>query len=179
MPTIADLMTTEVFTIPATMTVSEAIALMQVHHLRSLIVQPSFEGDTYGILTERDIAYQVLAGSADPAKVLVEDVMRKPCISVSPDLSLQAAAQRFADTGIQRAPVIAKGQLVGIVSVTDMVMKLNLAQPNSDALSERIQEALLHARVACNEQEQVSQECAVAWDIVEELQAEAAHRRTP
>jgi CP12 domain len=39
-----------------------------------------------------------------------------------------------------------------------------------------IQESLTEARVACEVNGNQSQECAVAWDIVEELQAERSHR---
>lgn len=44
-------------------------------------------------------------------------------------------------------------------------------------LDDRIQEAIAHARALCSEHGIDSSTCAVAWDIVEELQAEAAHRR--
>lgn len=175
-----DIMTEAVLTIPATVTVAQAIALMQQQTVRSLIVICPDDAITYGIVTERDIVYKVLVTGTDPATLSVRDIMRHPCISVHPEMNLVDVAQLFADTAIQRAPVIEDGTLLGVISVTDMVLKMNVGnQAAVDTLSLRIQEALQHARVICgNPDEQVSRECAVAWDIVEELQAEASHRRT-
>jgi CBS domain-containing protein len=178
MLTVADIMTTEVITISSSATVAQAIAVMQAEKVRSLIVEKSHEFDTYGIVTERDIVYEVIAYGDDPEQVYIHEILRKPCIKVSPDLTLQEAAQQFSDAAIQRAPVVCDGKLAGMLSVTDIIMKLPVReQSQPDALSQRIQTALQHARVICDEQSSVTQECAVAWDIVEELQAEAAHRR--
>ena len=175
-----DIMTEQVFTISSSATVAQAIALMQAKKVRSLIVDRAHDLDTYGILTERDVVYNVTASGQDPNQIPVHKIMRKPCIVVKPDLNIEQVAQLFADTGIQRAPVIRDRELLGIISVTDILMKSDVgAQPLADALSRKIQNALRHARVICgDEQEQISQECAVAWDVVEELKAEAAHQRT-
>lgn len=175
-----DIMTEEVFTIRSSATVAQAIALMQAKKIRSLIVDRDHDLDTYGIVTERDIVYNVTASGRDPNQMPVHKIMRKPCIVVKPDLNIKQVAQLFADTGIQRAPVMGDGKLLGIISVTDILMKSDLsAQPLGDVLSRKIQDALRHARVICgDEQGQISQDCAVAWDVVEELQAEAAHQST-
>ncbi|CAN1213384.1 Calvin cycle protein CP12 [Tumidithrix helvetica PCC 7403] len=44
-------------------------------------------------------------------------------------------------------------------------------------IQEKIQEELQNAREACDASGANSKECAVAWDTVEELQAEAAHQK--
>jgi hypothetical protein len=46
-----------------------------------------------------------------------------------------------------------------------------------ERLSQQIQEARTEAHTVCATQGATSGACAVAWDIVEELQAEASHRR--
>ncbi len=168
----ADIMTTKVFTINSLATVAEAIAKIQDNRVRSLIVEPSSDEEAYGIITESDIVYQVTAREKDPEEVLVYQVMTKPCIVVNPDLSLENVARLFAETGIQRAPVI-KEQLLGMISVTDLIMKLEVArQPASDRVSARIHEALMHSRVVTDPQEQIDRECETAWDVIEEIQAE-------
>ena len=43
-------------------------------------------------------------------------------------------------------------------------------------LQQAIQEAVEQARAACEAKGNSSSDCAVAWDIVEELQAEKSHR---
>lgn len=120
---VVDMMTTTVQMIERTATVAAAIAQMQTHGLRSLIVNRIDEDLPYGIVTERDIVYKVFARNVDPSRVQVQDIMRQPCISVEPQMSFQAVAQMLSDAGIQRAPVMQDGELLGIISVTDLVMK--------------------------------------------------------
>ena len=45
-------------------------------------------------------------------------------------------------------------------------------------IKEQIQKEREQARAVCSTEGADSQECAVAWDTVEELQAEAAHQKT-
>lgn len=166
---VSDIMTTTVFTISRTATAAQAMALMQGEKLRALIVDRAVPEDDYGILTERDIAYHVIAPAIDPDTITVADIMRHPCIALSPDLSVQEAAQCFQDTGIQRAPVIQHNRLVGVLSISDMVMKPMAA--SQDQLSRQINEALRHARVISAEPDRVARECALAWDIREAAEA--------
>lgn len=117
-----DIMTTEVVTIQGSATVAEAVELMKIKGLRALIVERRNEDDAYGIVTETDIVYKVLAYGKDPSTIHVHEIMTKPCIVVNPDLGVEYVARLFANTGIRRAPVI-KDKLLGIVSVTDLLRK--------------------------------------------------------
>lgn len=47
----------------------------------------------------------------------------------------------------------------------------------SVAIEKRMEDALSQARETCADQGSGSQACAVAWDIVEELQAEYSHQK--
>lgn len=123
MLTIADIMTRDVKVIDRQETVADAILAMQTHGLRSLIVDRPSPDLPYGVLTERDVVYKVFARNLDPTRVHVQDIMRQPCIAVEPTYTLREAAVTMADAGIQRAPVIHNGELLGVVSVTDLVMK--------------------------------------------------------
>lgn len=162
----ADIMTTNVFTIDSLATVAEAIALMQDKKVRSLIVEPG-EDYAYGIVTETDIVYKVATKDVDPESVMIYQIMTKPCIVVNPDLDIKNVARLFAETGISRAPVIQE-QLLGIISVTDLVMKSKIASQSArDSLSSKIQSTLLHSRVALDSQTEIDQECEAAWDVVE------------
>ena len=166
----ADIMTTKVFTIERLATVADAIAKMQDKKVRSLIVEPG-EDDAYGIVTETDIIYKVATKDVDPKSVLVYQIMTKPCIVVNPDLELKNVARLFAETGISRAPIIQE-RLLGIISITDLVMKAKISsQPVCDPLSLKIKETLLHNRVAADTQAEIEQECEAAWDAVEETKS--------
>ena len=172
-----DIMTAEVVTIKGSATVAEAVEQMNDLCLRALIVERRHPQDAYGIVTETDIVYKVTAYGKDPKKIRVYEIMTKPCISVNPDLGVEYVARLFAQTGIRRAPVI-QDQLLGIISVTDILAKGDFVEnPKSILLEERIQEAIDEARAICAEKGATSKECAAAWDIVEELEAEASHQK--
>lgn len=174
----ADIMTKNVVTIRGAATVADAVKLMKEKGLRALIVQRRHDQDSYGIITETDIVYKIAAFGKDPKKIRVYEIMTKPCIVVNPDLGVEYVARLFANTGIRRAPVI-KGSLLGIISVTDILTKSEFVEkPQAVVMESQIQKAIEEARAICAEKGASSKECAAAWDIVEELQAEAAHQQS-
>ncbi|MEB3274672.1 MAG: CP12 domain-containing protein [Prochlorothrix sp.] len=171
-----DVMTTDVVTIRGAATVADAVKLMRDKGVHCLIVERRTEADAYGILTETDIVYQVTALGKDPAEVRVFEIMTKPCITVNPDLEVEYVARLFAMTGIRRAPVI-QGQLLGIISTLDILQKSNFVEePKLKRLESLIEEAVQEARSVSATKGATSKEAAAAWDVVEELQAEAAHQ---
>ena len=113
-------MTTTVVTIEASAWVAEAIGLLKEKEVHALIVEPEDEDDVYGIVTETDIAYKVIALLKDPKSVTVGEIMTKPCLVVNPDLGIEYVARLFANTHIRRAPVIQE-KLLGIISVSDIL----------------------------------------------------------
>ncbi|GAB4205291.1 MAG: hypothetical protein Fur006_61250 [Coleofasciculaceae cyanobacterium] len=170
-------MTKEVVTIRGSATVAQAVSLMKEKGLRALIVERRHDQDAYGIVTETDIVYKVVAFGKDTKKVRVYEIMTKPCIVINPNLGVEYVARLFANTGIRRAPVITD-KLIGIISVTDILSKSDFVeQPKEVLFEDKIQEAIENARAICAEKGSTSPECAAAWDAVEEMQAEAAHQR--
>ncbi len=172
-----DIMTTEVVTISGSATVADAVKVMKDKGLRALIVEPRSDRDPYGIVTETDIIYKVAAYGNDPKKMRVFEIMTKPCITVQPDLGVEYVARLFANTRTRRAPVI-EGKLLGIVSVSDILKKSDVIEkPLQLFLEDRIEAAREDAREVCAAHGKTSPECAAAWDVVEELQAAASHKR--
>ncbi|MEM8641483.1 MAG: CBS domain-containing protein [Cyanobacteria bacterium P01_G01_bin.54] len=123
----SEIMTTNVVMIKGSATVAEAVALMKGKGLRSLIVEPRFKADPYGTVTETDIVYKVAAYGHDPKVMKVYEIMTKPCIVVSPDLGVEYVARLFASTKIRRAPVV-EGELLGIVSISDILNKSDFVE---------------------------------------------------
>lgn len=170
MLTVTDIMTTDVCTIRSSAKVTQAIALMQEKQVRSLIVEQAVQGGAYGIITERDIVYKVMAKSADPLHVMVCEIMESGCILIEPTLSLLAAAKRFTEKNIYRAPVIDKGRLVGILSITDIIRKSNVEtiELPSD-WAHKAEVALRHKRLCWGEDCQIEEESSVAREVLEQL----------
>jgi len=170
MLTVADIMTKEVFTIRSSAKVVQAIALMQEKKVRSLIVERETGSGAYGILTGRDIVYNVTAKCADPCNIMVCEIMKRPCIALDSSLTLSEAAQRLADASLQRAPVIKDNQLQGVVSVTDIIMKSNINAVELPCdLSEQIEVALRHCRLGWGEESQLAKESKTALGLLGEL----------
>lgn len=119
---VKDIMTTNVVTIQASALVSEAIQLLRDNKIHALIVKPRGNERAFGIVTEADIAYKVIAQDNDPKALTVGEIMVKPCISVNPDMTVANVARLFANNHIHRAPVI-KGDLLGIISAADILHK--------------------------------------------------------
>lgn len=167
----------EVVTIRGSATVADAVKLMREQGVHALVVNRRDDQDAYGIITQTDIVCKVTAYGKDTSRIRVCDIMTKPCIVVNPDLGVEYVARLFANTGIHQAPVI-QGSLLGIVTISDILTKGDFVEkPKQTILEQRIQAAIEQARAICAEKGASSAECAVAWDEVEELQAEAAHQR--
>jgi CBS domain-containing protein len=174
----ADVMSREVVTIKGSDTVATAIAQMQEKQVQALIVERRHDEDAYGIVTEADIVYKVTAYGKDPKRVRIYEIMTKPCLVINPDLAVEYVARLFAQFRIHRAPVIQE-HLLGIISLTDILSRVSFAneEPAEVRLERRIQQAIAEARAVGEREGVTSRAAAIAWDTVEEIQAEAAHQR--
>ena len=117
-----DIMTNRVVTIQSLAPVAEALELMRKNKVHELVVERNSSDDAYGIITDEDIVYNVIAEGEDPVVVQVYEVMMKPCVVVNPDLGVEFVAKLFANVGIRCAPVIQE-RLLGIISVSDILHK--------------------------------------------------------
>jgi CBS domain-containing protein len=122
--TARDIMQTDIATILPELTVQDAAALMRHHGVRSLIVEKEAADDAYGLITFADIVSKVLAYGFDPAEMRVDEVMTKPLIVVNPSLKVELVARLFAQHRIGHAPVLEDHQLIGIVSMTDLITEV-------------------------------------------------------
>jgi len=104
-------------------TVQEALKTMKHFETKSLIVNKRDENDEYGMVMISDIAKKVLAIDRAPERVNIYEVMTKPVLTVSPDMDIRYCARLFERFHLSRAPVVENGQVIGIVSHTDMVLK--------------------------------------------------------
>ncbi len=116
-----DIMTTNVITIEPNATVAEVLERLRRSGIRSLIVERQSPDDSYGIVTQRDVAYRVIARGLDPAKTQVHEIMTKPLASVSAGMTVTDVARLMANLGLSRMPVLSDGELQGIISVSDIV----------------------------------------------------------
>jgi len=118
---VRDVMTTPVTTIDGNASVKEAAEIMMKTGYRSLVVERVDEEDAYGIITMKNIVYQVIAKGLPLEKVRVLDVMIKPCITIPDYYDIKYAAKLMAMTNLGRLIVVSGDKLVGIITLRDMV----------------------------------------------------------
>ena len=104
-------------------TVAQALDTMQHVDTKTLIVKPRDEHDELGIVVLSDIAREVLAKDRPPERVNIYEIMVKPLVSVHPDMDIRYCARLFDRFDLSRAPVVENREVLGIVSLTDLVLK--------------------------------------------------------
>ncbi len=129
-----DIMIKKVITINEADTVTDAITTMTENNVSSLIVNRLNEDDSYGIVTRRDVVNKVVAGGLDPQQTKVADVMTKPLLTISPNLSIKHIAKLMVHTGVRRMPVSDGHQIIGIVSNSDIFRAFGRYLSNGKAL---------------------------------------------
>jgi acyl-CoA synthetase (AMP-forming)/AMP-acid ligase II len=118
---VGDIMSRSVLTTEAGASVAEAAARMHERRVGSIVV---VQGRApIGILTERDLV-RFAAGAADARTATVGDYMTADPDTVEESEEVIDAFRRFAAHGYRHIPVVAQGELVGIISMRDLVMKL-------------------------------------------------------
>jgi CBS domain-containing protein len=121
--TINEVMTKDMVTCRDTDSLSDAASLMREISVGSLPVMDEV-GSLIGMITDRDIAIRAVSTGVDPVLSQVGDFMTPNPLTISPDSSLEIAAEMMANAQVRRLPVIQDGQLVGIVSLGDLAVDL-------------------------------------------------------
>lgn len=118
---VKDIMKTQVVTVSAFATVREAMLLMREHGIKSLVVNKSNEHDAYGLLTYNDMLKTIVAEEGDIDLINVYDICSKPALIVSRELAVKHVASLMVNMGIHRILVTNANELVGIVTMNDIV----------------------------------------------------------
>jgi CBS domain-containing protein len=109
----------EVATIAAEATARDAADAMKASAVGSLVVLR--DGRPAGIITDRDLLRRVVAGGRDAASTPVAEVMSEPLQVLRPEEPLERAVELMSSAGIRRVPVVRNGELVGIVTLDDVL----------------------------------------------------------
>jgi CBS domain-containing protein len=119
-----DICNREVVTVGAHDSLRDAAALMRQHHVGDVVVVERSGGylAPLGILTDRDIVVEVVAGGVELEDVTVGDAMTGDLGTAGEDDDLLSTLERMRENAVRRLPVIdAKGVLVGIVTLDDII----------------------------------------------------------
>jgi CBS domain-containing protein len=116
---VEDVMVEDVVSVSERATVREAAELMDRHAIGCLVVVR--KGKPVGIVTETDMVKRVILGSGDPEKIRVDEIMSKPLVVGNPQMDVDEASKLMRKQKIKKLPIVEKGQLVGLVTTTDLV----------------------------------------------------------
>jgi Mg/Co/Ni transporter MgtE len=120
---VRDCMNTEFDTIDGMETVRSALSRLRNPENKCAIVNKAHPDDEFGMLALADVGRQVLATDRSPDRVNVYEVMKKPVISVHPDMDVRYCARLFEQYRMSRAAVVENGQVIGVVAFTHLVMR--------------------------------------------------------
>lgn len=120
---VRDVMKAQFDTVDGLDTVAHALETMAHVDTKTLIVRKRHANDTIGMVVISDISRQVLAEDRAPDRVNIYEIMSKPALSVEPEMDIRHCARLFARFDLTRAPVVRNGEVIGVVSLTDMVVK--------------------------------------------------------
>lgn len=100
----------------------EALKLMADKNIGALLVRE--EGEIVGIISERDYARKVVLEGKNSMIVPISEIMTKRVLCVSPSQSLEECMALMTDKRVRHLPVLEEDQLVGIISIGDVVKEL-------------------------------------------------------
>ena len=121
-----DVMHEELVFIDGMATAREAAATMRSKKVRCLLVEKRHADDAWGIVAVQDFIKGVIMTNRSPTEVNVYEIMTKPVITVPVDMDIRYVARLIYRAGIRRAPVEDKGEVVGVISLSSLILDNDL-----------------------------------------------------
>ena len=117
MPAVRQYMSRDLLSVEAGVSLTEVAQRMVDRNVGAVLVQDG--GRLTGILTERDILRAVARGLRDDTRVA--DCMTAQPETIGPDDTTEHAAVLMLHGGFRHLPVTEKDELVGVISIRDLV----------------------------------------------------------
>jgi len=109
----------EVWTVTPDQTVYDAIRLMAEKNIGAV---PVIEETTViGIFSERDYTRKIILHGKSSKTTTVRDIMTSPTTTVSPTATIDECMQLVTDRRCRHLPVVKDDQIVGMISIGDLV----------------------------------------------------------
>jgi len=109
----------DVFSILSTNTVYEALTVMSDKNIGAILIIE--EGVLKGILSERDYARKIVLKAKSSKKALVSEIMETEVYTVQPSDKLEYCMELMNSKRVRHLPVIENGDVIGIISISDVV----------------------------------------------------------
>jgi CBS domain-containing protein len=128
----------DVFAVPTSITVKGAVDILGEKNIGAVVVKDS-GGRVAGIFSERDVVRRLRSEGPGVLARPVSDCMTTNPVTCGLETSLDELMSTMTQRRIRHMPVVEAGQLVGIVSIGDVVKwKIDTAEREAAALKEYI-----------------------------------------
>ena len=130
----------DIISCDVTTPVSEAIQMLAGQRIGAL---PVLRGGTIaGIISERDVIYQLAKTGEHCLHLKVEDIMTSPPVTVEPSTKIDDALALMTRRRFRHFPVVENGALLAFISIGDLVKnKIDEVEHEAEALRSYIQTA--------------------------------------
>ncbi len=128
----------EIYWLAPEATVYEAVAMMAEKSVGALLVLSG--GKLTGIVSERDYARKVILKGKHSHDIQVREIMTSPVYTISPEHSVEDCMRVITSHRIRHLPVMDGDNLLGMISIGDVVRSIISAQAHTiDQLSSYIE----------------------------------------
>jgi CBS domain-containing protein len=132
---IREIMTTDLVTVEAGATLREVTGALLDNGVGSVVVVD--DGIPTGLITESDVLRAAHERDTPLSELSTGPLTQEPLVTVEPDASVGLASRRMLDEGVKKLPVVDDLDLVGIVTLTDVVYHLSDLRTEAEGLARR------------------------------------------
>jgi CBS domain-containing protein len=121
---VRDIARSNVVTISPDASLSAVVEVMGEKSVGSVVVVS--EDGPERIVSDRDLAFAVLGGEYDPEETRVADIKTDELVTVDANTGIYDVVEEMSEHGVRRVPVTDGDELVGIVSLSDIIVLLGM-----------------------------------------------------
>lgn len=119
---IRDMARADVVTADPETTTREISNILERENVGSVVITEGHE--PVGIVTDRDLALEVIGEGKNSAEITAAEVMTEELFTVDAEESLYDVLEGMRKQGVRRVPVLEDGELAGIVTLDDFIVLL-------------------------------------------------------
>ncbi len=120
MSTVAKIMSKQPKTVGPAVSIVSAAKKMKTARIGSLFVKKGKR--LIGIVTDTDIVRRAVSSNKPLGKMTVEKIMTTPICTIEGSQTVDDAQDMMADLGVRHLAVTQAGEIIGVVSVRDVLM---------------------------------------------------------